>query len=480
MLPDTNIKNIVIVGGGTAGWMAAAALSRILVHPDINITLVESEAIGTVGVGEATIPHIKYFNELLGLNEDDFVKGTNATFKLGIEFVDWEKKGSAYIHPFGDYGFEMEGVRFHHFWLRHNSLGYNTSVDDYNLQILAARAGKFQRPIKVANSPLSSIEYAFHFDATQYANFMRRFSESRGVKRIEGRVVNVNQDSETGLVETVTLESGENISGDLFIDCSGFKGLLIEDTLKSGYSDWSHYLPCNRAVAIPSERVADPIPYTRSTAKSAGWQWRIPLQSRTGNGYVYCGDYISDDEALDTLKAGLDSDPIADPRFLRFTTGVRKKIWNKNVIALGLALFPDKEFNQADIDYFNDRTLLEYEETRDFLILHYVATQREDSEFWKYCKHMDIPESLRTRMELYKENARLYRHGKELFTEPSWFAVMNGQGIYPKRYHPMVDMMPKEELEKRMSDIQRVWRNCLNQMTSHQDFINQNCKINSI
>lgn len=482
--------------------MAAAALSKILVHPDIQITLIESEAIGTVGVGEATIPHIKYFNELLGLHEDDFVKKTNATFKLGIEFADWNQLGESYIHPFGDYGFEMEGVRFHHFWLRHNALGHKTSVDDYNLQILAARAGKFQRPIDVPNSPLKSIEYAFHFDATLYAEFMRGYSENRGVKRIEGRVVKANQDSETGFIETVTLESGENVSADFFIDCSGFKGLLIEDTLKSGYSDWSHYLPCNRAVAMPSARAADPIPYTRATAKFAGWQWRIPLQSRTGNGHVYCGDYMSDDEALKILKDGLDSDPISDPKFLRFKTGVRKKIWNKNVLALGLAAgfmeplestsihliqtsiarllthFPDKSFNQADIDYFNDRTLLEYEETRDFLILHYVATQREDSPFWKYCKNMDIPESLRTRMELYKENARLYRHGKELFTEPSWFAVMNGQGISPKRYHPMVNMMPQQELEKRMADIKRVWKNCLNQMPSHQAFIDQHCKIN--
>jgi len=480
MLSETNIKNIVIVGGGTAGWMVAAALARLLVHPDINITLIESEAIGTVGVGEATIPHIKYFNELLGLKEDDFVKQTNATFKLGIEFADWDKVGKSYIHPFGDYGFEMEGIRFHHFWLRHTALGHKTSIDDYNLQILAARAGKFQRPVQVQNSPLSSIEYAFHFDATLYANFMRNYSEGRGVKRIEGRIVDSKLNTEFGFVESVKLESGEDISGDLFIDCSGFKGLLIEGALETGYKDWSHYLPCNSAVTVPTKRIADPIPYTRSTAKSAGWQWRIPLQSRTGNGYVYCNDYISDDDALATLKDGVDSEPIADPRTLRFTTGIRKKIWNKNVIAFGLAagfmeplestsihliqtaiarlmtIFPDKRFNQADIDYFNDRTLLEYEETRDFLILHYVATQRDDSEFWKYCKNMDIPDSLKSRIELYKENGRLYRHGKELFTEPSWFAVMHGQGISPKRYHPMVDMMPQEELEKRLSDIRRV------------------------
>ena len=501
MLSEKNIKNIVIVGGGTAGWMAAAALSRVMVHPDINIILVESEAIGTVGVGEATIPHIKYFNELLGLQEDDFVRKTNATFKLGIEFVDWDETGKSYIHPFGDYGLEMEGIRFHHFWLRHSGLGHKTSIDDYNLQILAARAGKFQRPVNVRNSPLNSIEYAFHFDATLYARFMRDFSESRGVKRIEGRITKANQNAETGLVESLVLDSGEQIDGEFFIDCSGFKGLLIEDTLQTGYDDWSHYLPCNSAVTVPSKRVTDPIPYTRSTAKAAGWQWRIPLQSRTGNGYVYCSDYVNDEEAKETLLGGIDSEAIGDPRFLRFKTGIRKKVWNKNVLALGLAAgfmeplestsihliqtsvarlltnFPDINFNQADIDYFNERTALEYQQTRDFLILHYVATQREDSEFWKYCKNMEIPDSLKTRMEIYKENARLYRHDNELFTEASWFAVMHGQGIKPSGYHPMVNMMPESNLNQRMSDIRRVWLNCLNKMSSHQDFINQNCKM---
>lgn len=501
MLAESNIKKIVIVGGGTAGWMAAAALSRLLVHPDIKIHLVESEAIGTVGVGEATIPHIKYFNELLGLGEDDFVRKTNATFKLGIEFVDWDKKGKAYIHPFGDYGFEMEGIRFHHYWLRHNSLGNKYSIDDYNLQIMAARAGKFQRPINVQNSPLNSIEYAFHFDATLYARFLRNYAETRGVVRTEGRVVNTNQNSETGFINSISLESGEVIPGDLFIDCSGFKGLLIQQTLKTGYDDWSNFLPCNAAVTVPSVRVSDPIPYTRSTAKEAGWQWRIPLQSRTGNGYVYCSDYIDDDQAIETLLQGLDSAPSGDPRQLRFKTGIRKQVWNKNVIALGLSAgfmeplestsihliqtsiarlmtnFPDKKFNQADIKYFNDRTRLEFEQTRDFLILHYIATKRDDSDFWQYCRNMEIPASLSERLEIYKENGRLYRHDKELFSEVSWFAVMHGQGLYPKRFHPLVNMMPAGELDQRMSDIRRVWQNCLERMPSHQDFINQNCKM---
>ena len=501
MLSENNIKNIVIVGGGTAGWMAAAALTRILPHPDINIRLIESEQIGTVGVGEATIPHIKYFNELLGLRENEFVKKTNATFKLGIEFVDWDQLGKAYIHPFGEYGMDMEGVRFHHFWLRHKALGNQNSVDDYNLQIMAARAGKFQRPQNIQNSPLSKIAYAFHFDATLYARFMRGFAEAHDVKRTEGKVVNINQNSENGFVESLNLEDGQTISGEFFIDCTGFLGLLIEKTLKSGFEDWSDVLPCNRAVTVGSEKIVDPIPYTRSTAKTAGWQWRIPLQSRTGNGYVYCSDYISDDEAAATLLAGLDAEPLGDPRILKFKTGVRKEPWKKNVLSLGLAAgfmeplestsihliqtaiarlmthFPDKHFSQAGIDYYNQRTHLECQQIRDFLILHYCVTERDDSPFWRYCKNMKIPETLKQRIDVYKENARLYRHDNELFSEVSWFAVMNGQSLFPNHYHPNVNIMPIDELEKRMSDIRRVWAKCLDQMPSHQSYIDQHCKM---
>ena len=500
MLSDNNIKNIVIVGGGTAGWMAAAAFARLLIHPEIKIHLIESEAIGTVGVGEATIPHIKYFNELLGLQEDDFVRKTNATFKLGIEFVDWDEIGKSYIHPFGEYGLDMEGLNFHQYWLRYKSFHSNDSIDDYNLQIIAAREGKFQRPVNIANSPLSKIAYAFHFDAMLYAKFMRGFAENRGVKRIEGKVVNVHQNSASGFVETLTLDDGQSINGDFFIDCTGFRGLLIEQALKSGFEDWSDILPCNRAVTVGSEKISEPIPYTRSTAKSAGWQWRIPLQSRTGNGYVYCSDYISDDEAAETLLAGLDSKPSGDPRFIKFKTGIRKEPWKKNVLALGLAggfmeplestsihliqtavarlmtHFPNKNFSQTGIDFFNQQTYKEFKETRDFLVLHYSATQREDTPFWKYCKNMAVPETLKQRIKLYEEMAYVYRDGYELFGPTSWFAVMHGQGLSARGYHPNIDMMPQVELEKRMSDIKRVWAHCLKKMPSHQQFIDQNCK----
>jgi len=500
MLADTDIRKIVIVGGGTAGWMVAAALSRLLKSKEIQIRLIESEQIGTVGVGEATIPHILYFNRLLGLKEDDFVRKTNATFKLGIEFNDWGHLGERYIHSFGPYGLSMEGLHFHHFWLRHARNGNVPPIDDYNLQILAADAGKFQRPINLANSPLSTITYAFQFDASLYAKFMQEFAESLGVIRTEGKIETVQQNSETGFVESVTTETGDTYDGELFIDCSGFRGLLIEQALETGYRDWSNFLPCNRAVAQASENVGEPRPYTQATAKSAGWQWRIPLQSRTGNGHVYCSDYMSDEAALDILQQGMEGAPIGEPNFLRFKTGMRRKTWNKNVISLGLAAgfleplestsihliqtaiarlmtnFPDKHFNQPDIDYYNQRTQLEYEQVRDFLILHYCVTDRDDSLFWNYCRTMALPDSLKERIAIYKENARLYRHDNEIFGENSWFAVMHGQGLVPKRYHPLANMLPNDELNQRMSQVHNTWAKCLESMPSHQDFIDANCR----
>ena len=497
---SSNIQDIIIVGGGTAGWMTAAAMSKILRKEHYNIKLIESEDIGTVGVGEATIPQIQLFNELLGFNENDFVRETNATFKLGIEFVDWKKKGHAYIHPFGKYGMDMEGIQFHHFWLRGQKLGETTPVDDFSLQIAAARLGKFQRPEDIPNSPLSGINYAFQFDAGLYAKFLRRLAENYGVQRIEGKVSNVTQRGTDGFIESVTLEKGDTHAADLFIDCSGFRGLLIEGALKTGYEDWSHYLPCNRAVAIACEKIEEPIPFTKATAKTSGWQWRIPLQSRTGNGHVYCNEFISDDEALATLKEGLDAPAISDPNFLRFVTGKRKKVWNKNVVAIGLAagfmeplestsihmiqsgisrlmsVFPDKHFNEADMNHYNDRTRFEYERIRDFLVLHYKATERDDSPFWDHCRTMDIPDSLQEKFDFYQENARIYRHDNELFNEVSWFAVMHGQGIKPKRYHPFADLLPDDELRNRLSQLKTVTDKCANYMPTHQAFIDQHCK----
>ena len=496
-----DIETILIVGGGTAGWMAAAALSRLIGTQKIRIELVESEAIGTVGVGEATIPHIQYFNRLLGLDENDFVRKTNATFKLGIQFDDWGHIGESYIHSFGPYGVPMEGIPFHHFWLRHaRESGGNHSVDDYNLQVMAAHAGKFQRPENIPKSPLQTITYAFQFDAGLYAKFLREFAEANGVIRTEGRITDTTLDPESGHVRSVILESGAERTADLFIDCSGFRGLLIEGALGSGYRDWSDVLPCNRAVAQACASVGAPEPYTRATAKRAGWQWRIPLQSRIGNGHVYCADYMDDQTALDTLQAGMDGEPLGEPNFLRFTTGIRREPWKKNVIALGLAAgfleplestsihlvqtaiarllahFPDKGFAQAGIDYFNARTLAEYEQVRDFLVLHYCVTTRDDSPFWDYCRTMELPDSLRERIAIYRENARVYRHDNEIFGEFSWFAVMHGQGLVPRHYHPLANLMAAETLDSRMRDIRKAWQASLDSMPSHQDFIDRHCR----
>jgi tryptophan halogenase len=352
----------------------------------------------------------------------------------------------------------------------------------------------------LAGSPLQTIAYAFHFDAALYGRFLRGYAEARGVIRTEGKITQVHQHAETGHVDSVTLENGETIHGDLFLDCSGFRGLLIEQTLKTGYDDWSAFLPCDRAIARACRKVGEPIPYTRATAKTAGWQWRIPLQSRTGNGHVYCSAYASDEEALASLNADLDGEPISEPNFLRFKAGIRKMPWNKNVVSLGLASgfleplestsihliqsaiarlmtnFPDKAFNQPDIDYYNRRTRLEFEQVRDFIILHYRATERDDSPFWNYCRTMEIPQTLAERIAIYQENARLYRHDNELFNETSWFAVLHGQNVAPKRYHPIADVLPEEELDKRMTKMADVTKKCLAVMPAHQAFIDRHCK----
>jgi tryptophan halogenase len=501
MSDDLRIRDIVIVGGGTAGWMAAAALSRLLTGSSMRIRVIESDAIGTVGVGEATIPHIQYFNRLLGLDEDDFVRRTCATFKLGIEFVDWGAIGDRYIHPFGSYGQEMEGLHFHHFWYRQAQAGKALPLDRYSIAVGAARAGKFQRPdASRRGSPLGGISYAFQFDAALYARYLRELAEAAGAERIEGRITDVRLHADTGHVDHLLLEDGTTIAGDLFIDCSGFRGLLIEGALQTGYDDWSEWLPCDRAVARPCARVGDPLPYTRATATSAGWRWRIPLQSRTGNGHVYCSEHMGDDQALAELNAGLDGAPLAEPNFLRFRAGLRRQAWNRNVVALGLASgfleplestsihliqsgiarlltnFPDRTFNQPDIDYYNRRTRQEYEQVRDFLILHYKATTRDDSPFWNRCRTMAIPSSLEERIAIFRENARLYRHDNELFSETSWLAVLQGQHIVPKRHHPIADILPQAELDHRMAHIATAMDTGVDMMPPHMAFIDQHCR----
>lgn len=499
-MSSEQIEKIVIVGGGTSGWMAAAALAKVLKGKICKIQLIESEDIGTVGVGEATIPQIQLFNNLLELDENEFVRKTKGTFKLGIQFVNWHSIGSKYIHAFGPVGKDMDSIQFYYYWLKLAQMGKAHELGDYTISGVACDHGKFMRPVDAGNSPLSSIAYAFHFDAGLYARFLREYAETRGVIRTEGKITNAVLRSDDGFIEAVQMESGERIEADFFIDCSGFRGLLIEEALKTGYEDWSHWLPCNRAWAVPCESVGDPIPYTRSTAHKAGWQWRIPLQHRVGNGHVYSSNFISDDEARSILLNNLDGKPLAEPRQLKFLTGKRKKAWNKNCLSIGLAsgfmeplestsihlvqsglarlmsFFPNKNFDQEDIDEFNRQADFEYEKIRDFLILHYHATERDDSDFWNYCRTMDIPEALTQKIEQFKKNGRIYRNSVEMFNDLSWMEVMHGQGIRPRSYHPLVDRMTDEEIISRMDGIRRVIYRSVEVMPTHAQFIAENCK----
>ncbi|GBL03848.1 tryptophan halogenase family protein [Glaciecola sp. KUL10] len=493
-----HVNKVVILGGGSAGWMTAAAISKVFGNK-LDLTLIESEAVGTVSVGEATIPQISLFNNLLGLDENEFVKKTKGTFKLGIEFANWKEKGHSYMHPFGTFGTNMDAIQFHHYWLKMFLKGDAPDLTKYSLLCQAAYKGKFCRPQAIKNSPLSSIPYAFHFDATLYAKYLREFAEARGAKRIEGKVQDVFTRSSDGFIDSLLLEDGQRINADLFIDCSGFKGLLIEQTLKTGYEDWGHWLPCDRAVAMPCKAAKENYPYTVSTAQDAGWTWRIPLQHRVGNGYVYPSRFVSDEQALETLKGQMENEPLNKPNFLKWQTGRRKQMWNKNCIAIGLSagfieplestglhliqtaisrlmgFFPHQGFNQVDIDVFNKQTQLEMEQIRDFIILHYKLTDREDTEFWRYVKNMDVPKGLEEKLALYATNGRIFRQDNELFDETSWLAVMHGQGLRPEGYHPLVDTFEEAEVERRLKHIESVIAKSVDTMPTQQSFIDQYC-----
>lgn len=494
------VKSVVIVGGGTAGWMTAAALSSVLKKQNLEITLVESEAIGTVGVGEATLPHIRFFNQKLGIDESAIMKATQATFKLGIEFKDWGRLGDSYIHPFGDFGTHINRVPFHHYISRAAQAGMDTHLDAYSLPVMAARQGKFQLPHADPKNILSTFGYAYQFDASLYAKFLRGFSEKHGVTRVEGRVDDVNLRAEDGFIESVRLEDGTEIQGDIFMDCSGFRGLLIEQTLKTGYKDWTNYLPCDRAVTAACDPQGPVLPYTRATAKTAGWQWRIPLQHRTGNGYVYCSDFISDDEAAASMLTDLEGPQQSDPKLLRFKTGQRKKTWNKNCVAIGLSggfleplestgilliqeaitqfieTFPTKDCPQIDQDSYNEYMDLSFERVRDFLLLHYVATTRDDSPFWDHCREMKIPDSLQYKMDLFRASGRLVSYEIGAFKDPSWLAVYYGQNIVPQSYDPVADHMPDNVLPGQLSSLRDTVANVVGTMTGHAAYIDQNCK----
>jgi tryptophan halogenase len=491
------IRKVVVVGGGTAGWMSAATLARIMgEHPGLTIELVESDAIGTIGVGEATIPQINIFNGMLGINEPEFMRETHATYKLGIEFVDWTRVGHRYIHPFGHYGIDMGGVEFHHHWLKAKSLGDSSELDEYSIAAMAAKAGKYAAPVKDnPNSALARMGYAFQFDAGRYAKFLRAYSERLGVMRTEGKVVEVEQDPESGFVTALKLESGATVEGDLFLDCSGFRALLIGQTLGIGFEDWTDWLPCDRAVAVPCTLGGDHQPITRSTARPAGWQWRIPLQHRIGNGHVYSSQHMSEDEATALLLANLDGEQLAEPNQIRFKAGFRRKAWEKNVVAIGLSsgfleplestaihliqsgiarlmtLFPTREFRAAEIERYNRQSLQDYIDIRDFLILHYKATERDDSPFWDYCRTLEPPAGLVEKLEMFRSSGRVFREHNELFTETSWLSVMVGQGIEAGGYHPAADLFPDDETLKRLSHIRDVIAHTVTQIPTQDEFL---------
>ena len=498
-MANAPIRDVVIVGGGTAGWMAAAALSRLSGNGVTRITLVESEAIGTVGVGEATIPPLRTFNAMLGLDEADFVRSTRGTFKLGIEFIDWMRPGHTYMHPFGSFGADIDGVKFHQVWRRLHELGRAAPLAEYSVCETAAREGRFG-PGDPRN-PMTQTAWAYHFDAGLYAAYLRRYSEQRGVTRHEGKVVSVEQRPEDGFIAAVVLDDGRRIAGDLFIDCSGFRGLLIEQTLQAGYDDWSRWLPCDRAVAVPcAHRNADDLkPVTRVTAATAGWRWRIPLQHRVGNGYVYSSAHTSDEDARDHLLANLEGEPQAEPRRLAFTAGRRRQAWIKNCVALGLAsgfleplestsihliqagitkllaLFPDQGFDPRDIAEYNRLTNLQIEQVRDFIILHYKANGRVGEPLWDHCRAMAIPESLERRMELFRHKGRLFRHEDELFAEASWLAVLLGQDVTPEGYDPLADALPLPMIERAASDIHTRIRAAVDAMPRQAEVIARFC-----
>ncbi len=494
-----HLKRILIAGGGSAGWMTAALLSRLF-QGLYDVTLIESEEIGIIGVGEATIPAIKKYVELLGLDENEFMVRTQASFKLGIQFNNWSALGSSYVHGFGVIGQDLEWLRCHQYWLKAHAEGRGGDFADYSINTAAIPENKFMRAAQdMGDSPLGQIAHAFHFDAALFARFLSGYAQERGVRRREGKIVDVTLRGEDGFVESVTMDDGEVIAADLFVDCSGLRGLIIEQAMKTGYDDWNHWLPCDRAVAVPCERSDNFTPYTKSTAHGAGWQWRIPLQHRTGNGHVYSSQYISDAEAEQVLLDNIDGAQRADPFRVSFRTGKRKQLWNKNCVAIGLSggfleplestsihliqsaiirmvrLLPDAGFDPAGIAEFNRQSDFEYERIRDFIILHYKATQRDDTPFWKYCRDMEVPDTLQRKIDLWMSNGRIFREDEELFAEESWIQVFIGQNLIPRGYDPLVAIKSDAQIAQHLGNITAVIGKCVKVMPTHAEYVSKTC-----
>ena len=492
------IKKLVIVGGGTAGWIAAATIAHIFKKSDLDIELVESEEIGIIGVGEATIPPLISVLDSLGIDLVDFIKETQGSFKLGIQFEDWHTKGEDYFHPFGTLGKQIDGFDFFQCWMKSKAEGDELPLMAHSPEAVLSKQGKFFKPFEAQNTPLARTFYALHLDSGLAGQYLRRFAENLGVKRTEGIVEQVSQ-QDNGFIKSVTLKNGKTISGDFFIDCSGFRGLLIEQTLKAGYDDWSNFLPCNRAVTVQTTNVGETAPYTVSKAKEAGWTWKIPLQHRTGNGYVFCDKYISDEEAIKTLMDAIDGEPIMSPKVIPFTTGIRHKAWDKNCLALGLAqgfleplestaihlvtktlaffirMFPTKECSETLSHEFNRRVRADYEEIRDFLVLHYCTTARDDSAFWRDCQAMEIPDSLQQKIEFFKESGGLIPGTEELFQPTSWYAVLNGMKVEPNGYNPTLDTWDSAKLKSILQQGANGLVEIAKLQPSHDEFLAKYC-----
>jgi tryptophan halogenase len=492
MNPPNKPLRVVVAGGGTAGWMAAAALAGTLGEV-IDLTLVESDAIGTIGVGESTIPPMVLFNRLLGINEAEFMRATQATFKLGIKFENWKDVGDSYFHSFGTTGKDHWSAGFHHFWLHGLTRGHTQPFDDYCMELKAALSGRF------AHLPDDRMNYAYQLDSGLYAAFLRKRAEGNGAKRVEGRIEQVELDSESGNIAALRLDGDRRIEGDLFLDCTGFRALLIEGALHAGFDDWTHWLPCDSAIAVQTASVRPPVPYTRAIAHDAGWQWRIPLQHRQGNGIVYCSRYLGQEAALDRLLSTVEGDVLTKPNVIRYTTGVRRKQWHRNCVAVGLSggfmeplestsihliqravlrlirMLPAGPVSPRDIAEFNDQQLTDMEQIRDFLVLHYKATNRRDSAFWRHCASMEIPEGLAHRIELFRETGRVFRKNEELFVENSWVQVMMGQGITPQSCHPIAARLPDDELANFLKMLRESVARTVDGLPSHQDYIAHYC-----
>ncbi len=491
------VRKITIVGGGTSGWMAAATLAHHYREHDLQIQLVESDQIGTIGVGEATVPGIIRLNQYLGIKETDFIAATGATFKLGIEFADWHTPGESFFHPFADFGAPIAGLPFFPCWLKLHKMGRAAPLQQYCLSATLAKNNRFAQPDDGLTNPLALYSYAYHFDASRYALFLRKYAEERGVKRTEGKVVHVSQDPDSGYITQLTLENSQTVDGDLFIDCSGFRGLLIEETLNTGYESWQSWLPCDRALAVQSKRSSDPRPYTQASAHEAGWRWNIPLQHRSGNGYVYSSAHIDDDRARTTLMEHIDGEPVNEPRLIQFTAGMRNQFWNKNCVALGLASgfieplestsisliqtgveklvqhLPNLEMEQKNVDAANRLNRQEYERLRDFIIMHYKLNGREDSEFWRHVRTMEIPDTLKAKLDAFAHDGRMLMYEQESFNEPSWLAIYNGLHYRPQHYLPDVDKLDTDQLTQVLEKMHKAITAAIVHAPQHGEFLQQ-------